>query len=113
METLLKDAWIERCAMRLVELQPLMPPRAATLAANGLWQEEHDLTPPDRRADIEVASWSASSVGGHQAMSTSGRWMRAWITWLFGEWRAEVAIMLFIVGTMVAPWAEWWAAVFG
>ncbi len=108
METLLKDAWIERCATRLVELQPLMPPRVATLAANGLWQEEHDFTPPDQRADIEVASWSAPRAQSGGVLGKRQGFRRRWVVWLFGEWRAEVAIMLFIVGMMLTPWEALW-----
>jgi len=57
MEAPLKQAWINRCARRLTELQPLLRPRVAGLVAEELWQDERGHIPPEEWAELEVRMW--------------------------------------------------------
>jgi hypothetical protein len=58
MQSHLKQAWIDRCAKRLAELQPLLRPRVAGLVAQELWQDVRGHIPPEEWAELEVKSWA-------------------------------------------------------
>lgn len=57
MQAHLKQAWIQRCAQRLVELEPLLRPRVAGLVAEELWRDERGHIPPEEWAELEVNAW--------------------------------------------------------
>lgn len=57
MNTRVKQAWIERCTRRLVELEPLLRPRVAGLVAEELWRDVRGHIPPEEWAELEVKAW--------------------------------------------------------
>ncbi|MBA4108517.1 MAG: hypothetical protein C0487_02855 [Leptothrix sp. (in: Bacteria)] len=103
----LKDQWIEQCARRLMELQPVLRPRVAALAAKDLWDEEQGIIPPERRAYLEVVSWGCrpkaeivrvpQERGGGARRAQTGR--------ISLDWCLDFALMLCtVVGILTWPW---------
>jgi hypothetical protein len=72
MDAPLKQAWIDRCAKRLTELQPLLRPSVAGLVAQDLWQDERGHIPPEEWAELEVTSWGRQSRLGPSRAQAQG-----------------------------------------
>ena len=89
-----------------MELQPVLRPRVATLAAKDLWEEEQGVIPPERRADIEVYSWGHHTRIEHvrSPVGLSQGTRRAQAGFISREWCVDLALVLAVVGVLVFPW---------
>ncbi|CAH0353045.1 hypothetical protein AQB9606_03034 [Aquabacterium sp. CECT 9606] len=107
MKASLKDQWIEQCAKRLMELQPVLRPRVAALAAKDLWEDEQGIIPAERRAYLEVVSWGyrprAEVLRAPQERSGGAR--RAQAGRIDLDWCLDFGLMLCtVVGILTWPW---------
>lgn len=89
-----------------MELQPVLRPRVATLAAKDLWEEEQGMIPPERRAYLEVVSWGRRPLLAPQQRSRvmpPRRPKGAQGGRMALDWCVDLALMLVIVGALLHP----------
>lgn len=88
-----------------MELQPVLRPRVARLAAKELWEEEQGVIPPERRADIEVYSWGRRLGNRGQTVgNNTARPMRTQAGRLLFDWGVDLLLTVVIGGVLVFPW---------